>query len=76
MSNWITPEQAMPYLPWKTRWSIYERIREGKFPFQYKRAGRAIFIYAPDLGVTPEMIANREAQEGDQSLATATPAHA
>ena len=76
MSNWITPKQALPYLPWKTHWSVYERIREGKFPFRYKRSGRAIFIFAPDLGITPDTIANKEAQEGDQSFDAAAPAYA
>jgi hypothetical protein len=74
MRTWITPEEAVPYTPWKSRWNIYERIREGKFPFPYKRSGRSILIYAPAL--MPQTTANEKTQEGAQSLATETPAYA
>jgi hypothetical protein len=63
MQIWITPEEAAPHTPWKSRANIYERIREGKFPFRYKRSGRSILIFAPDLGLIPEVKGeNDEAQ--------------
>lgn len=75
MRLWITPEEAVPHTPWKSRANIYERIREGKFPFPFKRSGRSILIFAPALGLTVDN-ANRETREGDQSWQTATPTHA
>jgi len=52
--EWMTPEEVAPHTPWKSRANIYERIREGKFPFEFKRAGRSILISARSLGLTPE----------------------
>jgi hypothetical protein len=73
---WITAKEAAPHLPHGSHKAIYESIREGRFPFKYKRDGRAILIFAPDLGITPDTIANKEAQEGDQSFDAAAPAYA
>ncbi len=51
MRIWITPEEAVPHTPFKSRKVIYEQIRTGIFPFKYRRAGRTILIDARDLGL-------------------------
>jgi hypothetical protein len=63
MRPWITPEEALPYTPWRSVKTIYDRIREGKFPFEVRRAGRKILISSKDLGLITT--ANEETQAGE-----------
>jgi hypothetical protein len=61
--HWLKPKEAAPYTPWSHK-TIYDRIREGKFPFEFKRSGRSILISARSLGIIPEGEAeNNEAQD-------------
>src|SRR5262245_54490239 len=61
--HWLKPKEAAPYTPWSHK-TIYDRIREGKFPFEFKRSGRSILISARSLGLIVEQGAeNDEARE-------------
>lgn len=60
---WLTVREAAPLLGRKPS-AIYEQIRLGIFPFEFRRAGVAILISAQDLGLIPEIgLANKEAQQ-------------
>lgn len=69
---WLTVKEFAPFYG-KSESAIYEEIRTGGFLFEYRQNGkcRSILISARDYGLEIE-----EAREGDQSLATAAPAHA
>ena len=75
---WLSPEEAYRPCGYKDKQSLYRDIRLGKFPFVFVRAGKRIKISARSIGLTsaPPGAETNEAREGDQSLATATPAHA
>jgi hypothetical protein len=51
----------------KSEKALFEQIRTGIFPFEYRRAGRSILVSARDLGLLdlPVEPPNSEAQ-GDQ----------
>jgi excisionase family DNA binding protein len=71
MSKWITVQKAAPLLD-MTDDQVYRSIREGKFPFRIIRIGKLIRISASDIGLVDQSGAqNEEAQDKDQSLATA-----
>lgn len=73
---WLDPDEVAD-LTGDDRQSIYRAIRLGQYPFAHVRIGRRIKISARALGLILDQGAkNNEAQEGDQSLATATPAYA
>lgn len=74
---WLTPAEAAGVIGDKPD-AIYRDIREGQFPFEFVRIGKRIKISARSLGLVfaPSGVEKNEAQEGDQSLATTTPAHA
>jgi hypothetical protein len=66
---WLRVKEASPVTGLSEK-AIYEQIRTGIFPFEYRRAGTSILISARDLGVIPEGRAeNSEAQDQDQSFA-------
>ena len=37
----------------KSKKALYEQIRTGIFPFEYRRAGKSILVSARDLGLIP-----------------------
>jgi hypothetical protein len=37
----------------KSKKALYEQIRSGIFPFEYRRAGKSILVSARDLGLVP-----------------------
>jgi hypothetical protein len=71
--HWLKPKEASPVTGLKVK-TIYEQIRRGIFPFEYRRAGTSILISARDLGLITES-ANKETREGE-SLTASTPSRA
>jgi len=47
---WISVKKTAALTGRKEK-AIYEQIRTGRFPFKYRRAGRAILISALDIGL-------------------------
>lgn len=71
---WLSVKETAPLVGRKPK-AIYEQIRIGSFPFEFRRSrgdSGAIYISARDIGLLPERGAeNGEAQDQDQSVATA-----
>ena len=63
---WLSVKEAAPILD-RTDKAIYEQIRTGGFPFEYKqtRKGAPIYISARDIGLIPP----ETGKEGDESEA-------
>ena len=53
--------------------ALYEQIRKGTFPFNYRRAGSAILVSALDLGLLDvnARLQSEEASTQDKSFAAA-----
>jgi hypothetical protein len=52
--------------------SIYEQIRTGTFPFEFRRAGNAILISARDLGLIPPTENRGDKPQPEPQVAGAT----
>jgi hypothetical protein len=62
---WLTVAETAEILE-KKRSTIYEQIRTGIFPFEYRRAGTSILISARDLGVLAEVDPKNSEAQGKQ----------
>lgn len=67
---WLRVKEASPVTGLSAK-AIYEQIRTGIFPFEFRRAGGAILISARSLGLITEQSANNEAQPQEALAETA-----
>jgi hypothetical protein len=51
---WLTPEQALPFLGYRSLKTLYKDLREGKFPWRYVKTGVRYRICARSVGLYPE----------------------
>ena len=61
---WLTPEEAMPILGYRSVLTMYKDLREGKFPWRYVKLGVRYRICARSIGLYPEFVEPSQNDKG------------
>jgi len=61
---WLTPEEAMPILGYRSLKTLYKDLREGKFPWRYVKTGVRYRICARSVGLYPDFAEPSQRNEG------------